>query len=93
VTDGPYRSSCGYSPDSLRGGPGFERESIHVGSVVDRTALGHDSSEHFGLPCHSFSPLTRPQTSPSIIEVWYNTPINCRGISELGSSPDKLHGL
>jgi hypothetical protein len=49
---------------------------------VDRAALGQVSSQYFGFPCHSFSPPTASQSSPSIIQGWYNRPIN-----DLGSTP------
>jgi hypothetical protein len=58
----------------------------HVGSVVDRGALGQVFSEYFGFPCHPFIPLITPQSSPSsLIQGWYNMPINGRSNSGLGS--------
>jgi hypothetical protein len=66
---------------------GFEPCSSHVGSVVDRAALGQVSSEYFSFPCHSFIPLIAPQSSPSIIQGWYNRPINDRSNSGPGSTP------
>jgi hypothetical protein len=52
-------------------------------SLVDREALGQFSSEYFGFPCHSFIPQIIPQSSPSIIQGWYNG----RSNSGLGSTP------
>jgi hypothetical protein len=66
--------------------PGFEPASSKVESVVDRAAVGRVSSEHFGFPSHSFIPLIVPQSSPSIIQGWYNKPINGRSNSRLGST-------
>jgi hypothetical protein len=45
--------------------------------------MGQVSSDYFGLPCHSFI----PQSSPSIIQSWYNMPINDLSNSDLGSTP------
>jgi hypothetical protein len=61
---------------------------MNVGSVVDSAALGQVFSEYFSFPYHSFSPLTAPQSSPSIILGWYNRPINGRSNSGLGSTSD-----
>jgi hypothetical protein len=33
--------------------PGFEPESVHVGFVVDKVALGQVFSEYLGFPCPS----------------------------------------
>jgi hypothetical protein len=33
--------------------PGFELESVQVGFVVDKVALGQVFSEYFGFPCPS----------------------------------------
>jgi hypothetical protein len=65
----------------------FEPGSSHVGSVVDRQALGHVFAECFCFPCHSFIPLTAPQSPPAIMQGWYNRPINGRSDSGLGSTP------
>jgi hypothetical protein len=67
--------------------PGFEPRSSHEGSMVDRAALRQVSSEFFGFPCHSFIPLIAPQSSPSIMQGWYNRPIYDRSNSGLGSTP------
>jgi hypothetical protein len=66
--------------------PGFKPWSSHVGSVLDKAALSLVFSEYFGFPCHSFIPLTAPQSS-SIILDWCNRPINSRSDSGLGSTP------
>jgi hypothetical protein len=60
-----------------------------VGSVVDRAAVRQVFTEHFVFPCHPFIPLTAPQLSPPIIQIWYNRPINGSSNSGLGSTPDK----
>jgi hypothetical protein len=57
-----------------------------MGSVVDK-ALGQVSSEYFGFPCHSFIPLTAPQSSQPAIQVWYSRPTNGLSNSGLGSTP------
>jgi hypothetical protein len=53
--------------------------------VVDRAALGKVSSEFFSF-CHSFILLIAQQSSPSVIQGWYNRPINGRSNSGLGST-------
>jgi hypothetical protein len=58
-----------------------------VGSVVARATPGQVFSKYFGFPCHSFTPLTAPQSSPFIIKGWYYRPINGRSNSGLGSAP------
>jgi hypothetical protein len=69
--------------------PTFEPASSHVGSVADRVELEQVSSEYFGFLCQPFIPRTAPQSSPSIIQGWYNRPINGRSNSGFGSTPDK----
>jgi hypothetical protein len=66
---------------------GLDPGSSLVGFVLDKAALGPDFSEHFSFPCQSFIPLTAPQSSPSIIQGWYNRPISGRSNSGLGSTP------
>jgi hypothetical protein len=60
--------------------PGFDG-SNYVESVVVRAV------QYFAFPCHSFIPLSVPQSSPSIIQGWYNTPISEFSNSGLGSTP------
>jgi hypothetical protein len=72
--------------------PEFESGSSHVGSVVERAALGQVSSKYFGFPCNSFIPLITPQSSPFAIQCWYNGPIYGLSNSGLGSTPTKKKG-
>jgi hypothetical protein len=45
-------------------------------------------SQYFGgFACHSFIPLNAPQSSPSIIQGWYNKPIDGSSNSEPSSTP------
>jgi hypothetical protein len=60
--------------------PGFEPLTNHGASE-------QASSEYFSFACHSFIPLTAPQSSPSIIQGSYSRPINGRSNSGRGSSP------
>jgi hypothetical protein len=65
----------------------LEPGSSHVEFVVDTATLRQVSPKYFGFPCHSFIPPVSPQSTPSIIQAWYNRPVNdCRS-SGLGSSP------
>jgi hypothetical protein len=73
--------------------PGFEPDSSHVGSVVERAALGQVFSEYFGFPCHSFSPLIAAQSSPSIMQGWYNRPIHFRSNSRLAFPHQHNEGI
>jgi hypothetical protein len=59
----------------------------YVGFVVDRETLQLFSSEYFGFPCKSFTPLIAPQSSPSIIQSWYTRPINGHSNNGRGSTP------
>jgi hypothetical protein len=70
----------------LKWRPGFEPESRHVGSSVDRAPLGQVSSEYFGFPCHTLNPLIDPHSSPSIIQCCYNWLLNGLRISGLCST-------
>jgi hypothetical protein len=56
---------------------------------MDRAAVGQVPSQYFGFPCHSIIRLLAPQSSPSIIRIWYNRPINDRRNSGLGSTATK----
>jgi hypothetical protein len=56
--------------------PGFDPRSSHVGSVMDRATLGQVFFKYFGFSCLSFIPLIASQPSLSIIEEWYNRPLN-----------------
>jgi hypothetical protein len=53
---------------------------------VDRAALRQVLFEYFHFSRHSFILLTVPQSSPSVIQGWYNKPINDRSNSGLGST-------
>jgi hypothetical protein len=64
-----------------------EPGSSHVGSVVDRAALGQVSSKYLSFTCHSFIPLIARQSSASIIKGWYSSPMNCHSKRGVGSSP------
>jgi hypothetical protein len=55
------------------------------GSMADRMTLNQVSSEYFGFPCQSSIQLIAQQSSPSIMEDWYNRPINGRSNGGLGS--------
>jgi hypothetical protein len=60
--------------------------------VVDIVALGQAFSKYFGFPCQPFVPLIAPQSSPSIVQGWYNRPINGGSNSGLGStSPPEIN--
>jgi hypothetical protein len=61
----------------------FETGSSHVGSVVDRVALGHVSSESFGVPCH-FIYSTNFSTINTIRHV--HRSMNSLSNSEIGST-------
>jgi hypothetical protein len=67
--------------------PGFQPGSSHVGTVVDRAALGQVFSEYFNFPCHSFIPLITPQLSPFVIQSWYKWPFSGHSTGRLGSTP------
>jgi hypothetical protein len=67
--------------------PGIEPESSHAGFVLDKAALVKVLYEYFGFPCQSFSPPSAPQSSPSIIQGWYNRPISGVSNSVLGFTP------
>jgi hypothetical protein len=70
--------------------------------VVDRAAQGQVFCEYFGFLCHSFIhsfihsfmhsfmhlfiPLIPAQLSPSIIQGWYNRPINGLSTDGIGSA-------
>jgi hypothetical protein len=71
--------------------PGYEPGSSHVGSVVDRAAMGEVSLEYLGFTCQSFLSLIAPQSSSSsIIQCWYNRPINGRSNSGLCSTQSHI---
>jgi hypothetical protein len=59
---------------------GFEPRSSHVGSLVDRVALGL-----LRFPCHSFIPLIDPHSQPSIFQGWYKRPVS--GLTKLHFIP------
>jgi hypothetical protein len=69
--------------------PGIKPRSNLVRFVVDGTAMEQISFKYFGFPYNSFIPLNGSQSSPSIIQGWYNRPINGRCNSELGATPDQ----
>jgi hypothetical protein len=52
---------------------------------MERAALGQVLCEYFGYSCHWFTPLTFPQSSPSITQGWYNRTTN--GHSNSGLAP------
>jgi hypothetical protein len=74
------------SPPQL---PVFKPEPGHVRFAVDRATLGQVFSMYFCFPCHSCIPLIVLQSSPSIIQGWFNRTINVRINSRLGSNPAK----
>jgi hypothetical protein len=69
-----------------------------VESVVDTEARSQVLSEYFGFSCHSFIPLIAPQSSPSILQGWYNRQIIGRSNNGLHSIPapyieEKINGF
>jgi hypothetical protein len=54
-----------------------------LGSVVDKAALEHVSSEYFSFPCLSFIAPIAVKSSPPNIQGWYNQKIHSSPLSEL----------
>jgi hypothetical protein len=48
--------------------------------MVSRVVLVQDSSWYFSFPCHSFIAPVAPQSSPSVIQGWYNRPIKMAAV-------------
>jgi hypothetical protein len=51
-----------------------------------QSAMRHGFAKLFESPCNTFIPLIAPKSSPSVIQGWYNRPINGRSNSPLGST-------
>jgi hypothetical protein len=84
--DRPCHSPGNESPASHSGNPGQIPAQV-MWDLWQRKQHWGSFSEYFRFLCHSFIPLTAPQSSSCIIQCWYHMPINICSNSGLGSTP------